>query len=181
MSPEEIESGNVVRLHVLKKFDEYLNSAKEITYQTETICLDMKRICAWSIISDWSNFKKLVPFIADEVVYDGNSHTVGSKLTLKWVKKNVECFLKVSQVNCDKKSDVWKYAMTCIKPTPEVPNQEIHFKIIKTSESSCFLEFKHIFKQRVNKEIIDIIAKDKKKILLSLKENFSKLVSSKKK
>jgi len=169
--PEDIETGIQIRNNLVKKFDEYLKLNYEDVSQTETIVLNIKRTCLWAIISNWTNFKKIVPFIADEVIYEGDPSTVDTKLTLKWIKKKVECHLKVVKVNCDKKKETWEYHMNCYKGVPAVPNQDIKFKIIRINDSTCFLEFKHAFKQHIKQDILDTIAKDKKKILLSLKDN----------
>ena len=124
----------------------------------------------WEIISNRSNFRKLVPFIADEVIYEGDPNTVNTNLTLRWVNKKVECFLKVTNVSCDKKNIIWEYSMHCYQGVPLVPDQEIKFKIIRINEDSCFLEFKHVFKQKLKQNILDTITQDKKKILSKLNE-----------
>jgi len=168
ISIEELENANVIRMNMLKKYDEYLNSSFEEISQTETVVLNIKRTCLWAIVANCTNFKKVVPFIADEVVYEGDPNNVNTKLILKWIKKKVECYLKVTKVNCDKKSDIWEYHMNCYKGVPVVPNQEIKFKIVKINEDSCFLEFKHMFRQYIKQDILDTIAKDKKKDIINV-------------
>jgi len=55
-----------------------------------------------------------------------------------------------------------------------VPKQDIELKLIEINENSCFLEFKHIFKQYIKEPVVQIISKDKKKILLTLKNVIEK-------
>ena len=155
---------------IIKKFHEYLNTKTVEIRQIESIVIDINRNCLWEIISNWSNFRKLVPFIADEVIYEGDPNTVNTNLTLRWVNKKVECFLKVTNVSCDKKNIIWEYSMHCYQGVPLVPDQEIKFKIIRINEDSCFLEFKHVFKQKLKQNILDTITQDKKKILSKLNE-----------
>ena len=83
---------------IIKKFHEYLNTKTVEIRQIESIVIDINRNCLWEIISNWSNFRKLVPFIADEVIYEGDPNTVNTNLTLRWVNKKVECFLKVRKI-----------------------------------------------------------------------------------
>jgi len=177
-TPEEIENANVMRRGMLKKFDDYFNSTFEEINQVETSVLNIKRSVLWALISNWANFKKLVPFIADEVIYEGDPNKLGTNLTLKWVKKEVECNLKVIKVSCDKKSDIWEYYMHCYKGVPVVPDQEIRFKIVKLSESQCFLEFRHVFKQYIKQDILDTIGADKKRILATLNEKLEKIAKN---
>ena len=66
--------------------------------------------------------------------------------------------------------------MTCFKGMPPVPEQEIRFKIVRIDKHFSFLEFKHIFKQGVNKDIMESITQDKRKILITLKEKLGMLV-----
>ena len=65
---------------------------------------------------------------------------------------------------------LWEYSMHCYQGVPLVPDQEIKFKIIRINEDSCFLEFKHVFKQKLKQNILDTITQDKKKILSKLNE-----------
>ena len=111
------------------KIDSHLTLIIKEVYQNESIILNVKRNKLWAIISNWNILQKIVPFIADEVVYDGVPDEVDSNLTLKWVKKNVEVYLKVNEVDCDRKSDIWVYSLICVKGIPVVKDQKIRFKI----------------------------------------------------
>ncbi len=178
---EFIKMMNIVRNEFLKKINDYLNNSYQFFSQEESLVLELNRKCLWEIVSNWNIFKKLVPFIADLVIYDGNPQVKGTNLRLKWLKKNIECFLKVERVSIEKDSDIWEYSLLCYKGVPAVPEQEIIFKIVRIDKYFSFLEFKHVFKQSIKSEILESISQDKKKILQTLKEKIDKLKQNVKK
>lgn len=174
-NPLFIEKMNATRDDFLKKINDYLNSFNDYFIQEESIVLEINRKCVWEIVSNWNIFKKLVPFIADDIKYEGDPQIQGTEVRLIWVTKKIECFLKVERVSIDKDSKIWEYSLLCYKGVPAVPEQEIIFKIVRIDKNYTFLEFKHIFKHSIRKEVLEITAQNKKKILQTLKEKISKL------
>jgi hypothetical protein len=172
---EFIKMMNVLRAEFLKKINDYLTYSNEYFSQEESFVLEINRKCLWEIVSNWNILKKLVPFIADLVIYEGSPKVKGTNLRLKWLKKNIECFLKVERVSNEIDNDVWEYSLLCYKGVPAVPEQEIIFKILRIDKNFSFLEFKHVFKQSIKNEILESISQDKKKILQTLKEKIDKM------
>jgi hypothetical protein len=147
------------------------NSDKLI--QFESILIHNTRQKVWEIVTNWRIFQKIVPIIADEVIYEGEPLEVGTKLTLIWNGKNVNCVMQVKRVKIRER--FWEYCLEIIDGRPKLPNQEIKFILTEFSEDYTFVVFKHEYKQHLKGEIIDSISKDKKKILTQLKK-FMKII-----
>jgi len=126
------------------------------------------------VITNWNIFKELVPTITERIEYKGNPIDVGTKLNLNWGSKGIEFKLKVSKVKYDISSGTFEYVLDCYKGKPHNTKQELHFKLLKLGYCSTFLEFKHVFKEVLGNEHINIIIDEKKKIISTLKRQLER-------
>jgi len=113
--------------------------------------------------------RKLVPIIADNVVYLGDPLKKDSKLLLKWISKKIECYLKVEEVRNEDLKEDWVYSMQCYDGIPKPPIQNLIFTLNSVNEDIVFLEFKHVFHEPIKYDIMKNISQDKKKILQELR------------
>jgi len=114
---------------------------------------------------------KYVPSIADEAEYDGDPLTIGSKVILKWVSKNVLCFLKLTSIDIEEKNGFYQLVFDCYDGVPKVPAQTLTFSVRKLTDDTTFFMFKHCFKSDYKAEYINLISKEKKSILTRLKSS----------
>jgi len=162
------------RRRYLVNVDKYLSKCVKEQYQYESIIIKTSREKLWGIVTNWVEFRALVPLISDDVIYDGDPLVKDTKLTLKWLKKGAECHLRVKIVSCNDNDDIWTYMMECYDGSPKPPPQNIVFIISKMSEEDVFLEFKHEFLETINQGIMQSMSQDKQKILLELRKQLEK-------
>ena len=137
--------------------------------QIESVIIDKSQQEVWDIISDFNVFIKHVPLVADTAEYIGEPKVIGTKVVLKWLEKKVTCYLKVVLIECDKSNNEWIYRLECYDGIPKIPNQILTFTVMKVNEEKCFLKFKHKFNSKLNYGYIELLSKEKKKILNKLK------------
>ena len=150
--------------------DKYLCQNTKDLFQIESIIIKTTMNRIWGVVTNWFEFKNLVPFIAEKVVYIGDPLMKDSKLLLKWPSKNVECHLKVIGMKCDENEAIWEYFLECYDGVPKPPAQHLSFTLSKLTEDSVFLEFKHTFLDPIEYDILQNISQDKQKILLQLRK-----------
>ena len=158
------------RNEVLSLINNYLNKSTIDLYQNESIIIKSKMMKIWNIISNWVEFKNLVPFISEKVIYLGNPLKIDTKLLLKWTSKNIDCHLKVIKIDNDEQKNEWTYVMECFDGIPKPPLQNLSFTLFQISEDSILLEFKHLFLEPIGYEILQNISLEKQKILLELRK-----------
>jgi len=158
---------------ILNRFDLFLSNDFVDSYQTETIIINKNINIIWRVITNWRIFKNLVPLIAQDVVMEEDPLAIGSNITLKWQKNNVECYLKVVSV-CKQNNEKWEYKLECYDGKPEITKQYLVFSLIKVSENKTFLHFKHEFLQSITFDCVKNIVNNKKLILKTLKTELEK-------
>jgi hypothetical protein len=166
---DQKKMGELERKEVLTVIDNYLNQSVKDLYQVESVIIKTNINRLWSIITNWVEFRKLVPVIADRVVYLGDPLKKDSKLLLKWTNKNIECYLKVEEVRNEGLNEDWVYSMQCYDGIPKPPIQNLIFTLNSVCEEIVFLEFKHVFHEPIKYDIMKNISQDKKKILQELR------------
>jgi hypothetical protein len=161
------------KLHICQKAEIYLQSSIYELEQTESISISKNIKKVWDVVTNWELFHKYVPLVSESVVYDGPPTEVGTILrTINSTKKS-ENFLRVVKVSSNNENQM-EFKLECFRGVPKCPNQELQFLLIKIDEESCFLSFKHVFKQYIKYELLSVISKDKKSILVDLKKNLEK-------
>ena len=158
------------RKDMLKSLEIYLDKDASNLTQYESIIIKASMERVWKIVTNWTEFRGLVPIIADEVVYTGDPLNLETKLELKWIKKEANCILKVTEVSNETSSLNWSYNMLCYDGLPKPPLQNIGFSLFSIGGHSVFLEFKHTFLEPIKYEIMRCISQDKQNILLELRK-----------
>jgi len=173
-----IEEFNLIRIDMIKRWEEFLSGDTEDLFQFESVIVKCSREEAFKIVSDWGILKNVAPSIADRVKYKGDSSQVGSKFKIYSQKpngKNMVFKLKVINVETNENLVEWKYQLYCYEGKPRVPQQEIIFSVVKIKENSCFIGFKHIFKQPVKIKVIEGMSAEKRNILKLLKSHLESI------
>jgi hypothetical protein len=160
---------------ILVLFNKFLSNNEIYLYQEESILINKNYYFVWKIITNWTLFQEMVPLIAESVDYNGNPLEEGTKFSLKWGSKNIECQMKVVKVNSQENTFMWEYFVDCYDGKPKITKQELQFRILKVDENKTYLSFKHVFKEFISKDFIEIIVNDKKNILKTLKLKLEKL------
>ena len=169
-------SGELEKKEFFTLIDKYLCQNTKDLFQVESIIIKSTMNRIWGIITNWFEFKNLVPFIAEKVLYIGDPLIKGSKLVLKWPSKNVECHLKVISMKYDENEPIWEYLLECYDGIPKPPIQHLSFNLSKIKEDSIFLEFTHTFLSPIDYDILQNISQDKQKILLQLRKSLESLI-----
>lgn len=165
-----IEGFKSIRYEMIKRWEKYLSTSLDDLYQFESIIIHSKIKEIFDIVSNWTVLQPIAPSIADQVEYEGDPLVIGTKFKISFLAKKMVCFLKVIQNETNENCNEWKYYLECYDGKPKVPLQEIHFNIIKISETCCYLSFKHIFKSPIKVEIIESLSEGKRDILSKIKE-----------
>lgn len=169
------EVDDIIRADMLGRLDYYLRKNSDNLFQIESVIINEEREKVWNIITNWSKLQKIVPTLADEVLYDGDPLSVNTKCKLQWNTKNMEFNIKVKKVLKENPTDDWEYVLECYDGRPKVPLQELHFKLIHLPELKyTYLQFQHVFKEPLKYEMIESIIKDKKNILSSVRKHLEK-------
>jgi hypothetical protein len=166
-----VEPVDTAKQEILNKLD-YCLKNNMTNVQIETIMVKSNREAVWDLITDWSEFQKKVPLIADKVVYEGEEKMLGSTLTI-YKGSKFECTLQVIVVENDPDNFIWEFGLNCVKSNPPVPNQEIYLIVERLEKELTLVTFKHFFKQNVTWTLLNALSKEKKKILKTLKDAFS--------
>jgi len=161
--------GEMERLDFFNGLDKYLSENTDNLYQVESILIKSSMIKVWEKISNWFEFQKAVPIICEKVVLTGEQYQINSTFSLTWPTKQVECNLKVKEINQNEENE-WVFVLECYDGKPKSPRQELRFTLMKIEDSLTFIEFKHVFLEVISNNILQKIASDKQKILIGLRE-----------
>lgn len=137
--------------------------------QTESIIINQRIEIVWEVISDLRNFIKHVPIIGYKVEYEGDPKEIETKVHVYFQTQDREHHMKIIQVenNPDKK----EYTLKFYAGIPKSPKQNLKFSIIKVDESSCLVDFIHVYKKCVKYYLLEKISEEKKNILNLLKNS----------
>jgi hypothetical protein len=169
MTSKMIDGFKSTRYDMIKRWEKFLSSSTDDLNQFESIIIYCDRKSAFDVISNWTVLREVAPTIADNVEYEGVPTELNTKLKISFVAKKMICYLKVIKCDNDELSNEWLYHLECYDGKPKVPLQEIHFSVVKIKDDSCYLSFRHVFKQPVKIEIIDTISTEKRNILKLIK------------
>jgi len=155
-----------------KKYENLIKKSLDDLIQIESVIINKDRGSIWKLITNWKDFTKVVPKVADTVHYEGNTLEINTVITLKFIARAVECKLKVVSVSNNPEDEKWEYILECIDGKPKVPKQNLIFSFLEISDHMTFLSFKHEFLQSVKFDMVESISDDKKIILSELKNFF---------
>jgi hypothetical protein len=168
-SKEEIEEYRKQHLDIFAKMKDCLKMTTVNLEQTESIIVDVSRELLWKCITDWRVFAKLVPGLANEVVYRGDPRSVGSLMFIK--TDSLQCNLRVI------KSEKLEFVLESFASQPVSPLQELIFNFYEIDENKTYLCFKHKFKEAIEFKYFKNLVENKKQILLNLKKQVEKNIS----
>jgi hypothetical protein len=153
------------RMDMIKNFDQYLEK-NACFYQIESIMIEEKPEKIFKIVSNWEILKKCVPEICDVLIYEGEPTKVGSVLIMKLGKQSTK--LAVSKIEIEESEYIIEFK-GLEHEDRYYPKQDIVFKVLKIGDES-YLEFKHIYFERLCDKKLKAASKEKQKILLRLKD-----------
>lgn len=157
------------KMTLFKYIDEYLGRSTKDLKQSESIIIDRKMEKVWKIITNWNLLRKYVPSFADTVVYEGDPLDIGTKMHV--YKKGVENHLLV--VKSEVSEEKCEYVLRCFKGVPNAPKQDIQFLLAKAGNMT-FLVFNQNFLQPIKHNMLNDMTKDKKFILMELKNKLER-------
>ena len=180
MKRSHMEALSQEREDMMKRFQHYFNKVyKAQCKQFESLIYDCKVKDLWKIVTNWKIFKKLVPEICEEIQH--NNDNTSDNFTVVWNKtKSKISSMKVLKSEYNENDNIYEHNLLCFNNPPEIPDQELHFKIIKVNNCMCLLEYKHVFLMNVDSESLSKVSAGKKNILLKLKNSIQKLKLKKK-
>lgn len=164
-----------IKKNALKRWKEFLEKSNRDKIQYESILIHSPINHVWKIITNWKILNKIVPFIADEIEYNGNPLDVGTKMKMSSQSKNVEMIMQVTKVQNKKDNLEYEYELQLKESQPKMSKYDLKFTLIEINSEYTFVIFQHIYKEYLKSEILDSLGKDKKKILKELKKQMKKL------
>jgi len=131
------------------------------TEQVESCILKKNKNAIWKLLfSDFNNFSKLIPGLADEIIFKDEKLSLNSEFILKFNKENLEVPFRVSLYQNEENIGTWKIGFSIIdsnkvnkksKNEFYIPFQDISFEIFDIDfniiTKSMFI-FKHTFKEK---------------------------------
>jgi len=180
---EDLDALKVMDLTISKQqkldfctgFENHMAKKLEDLFQFESILINIDIEALWQVITDWSLFQKLVPFIGEEIKHEGNPLQIGSKIHINNITINSEYSLHVKKVlnEAEKK----EYILECTESTqPLCPKQNLIFSLLTIKKNLTSLTFKHEFKENIKYSLINTVSEEKKNILLELKKKLEKKI-----
>jgi len=161
-------------LLICKTYEKYFNSLPD-QENSETIVIKQSQSLVFRIISNWELFKNFVPNITEEVTCFFGKDNVCEKIYLKWIKKSVQCKLKVIEIKTNDQGD-FVFALELYESEPKIPLQRLTFTVKKIDEDVSFVSFKHIFLEKYEMTHLQDLISEKKKILKTLKTNLENMI-----
>jgi hypothetical protein len=170
MTTQSIEKLKLHNILILKNIDKYMTQKEKENQLIQRECVyiksDLENII--KIISNLKTLRKFVPILCDSVKIVGEIK-IGTEITLKW-KKKPKSTVKLCVTDIQINQDSFSIFYDCVDAKPKVPSQNILWSCTKKEGNFCLVEFSHIYKELLSKELLESISKLKKKILKNLRE-----------
>jgi len=158
------------------------------TEQVESCILKKNKNAIWKLLfSDFNNFSKLIPGLADEIIFKDEKLSLNSEFILKFNKENLEVPFRVSLYQNEENIGTWKIGFSIIdsnkvnkksKNEFYIPFQEISFEIFEVDcykNTKSMIIFKQTFKPKeVTLESLQPLINNKLKLMKFLKKICSK-------
>jgi hypothetical protein len=156
------------KLSILKNMENYLLEQYEF-YQEEAIILEADIQRVWEVVTNWKDFKRHVPEVAEEVTVEYNQGDEDNTIELIKLKENkTEQSLKV--VTKEFNGNIGVYTMTTTEGANSPP-QEIIFRLLSIDCAMCYLVVRHNFYEPVPCKYVQLLSKKKKRILKTLEKS----------
>jgi hypothetical protein len=156
------------RVYAYKVIEKCVHTMAKMKTQVESISIkaDFEKIS--ELLLNLKLLQKTVPSICDKVDYEGDKISENMDVKFLWVEKvSMTVDIKIKSIS---QKPYWTTLVyECSDGSQSVPSQVVEWQAIKM-EDRCFLNFTHTFKDGVNRKTLELISKDKKKILLKLKK-----------
>jgi hypothetical protein len=170
ISKQEIENYRKENLEIADRMNKCLKMTTINLEQSESVIIEVGFEGLWENVTDWRLFAKLVPNLAEEVVYRGNPQDVGTLINIK--TETLMCSLRVL------KCEMQEYALEIFESKPESPSQELIFNFFPIDTKRTYLSFKHQFRESIEFKYLNNLIDNKKQMLVSLKKNLEKLLNN---
>jgi hypothetical protein len=165
LSFHRINFNNKDSLKLSKHLEHYI-AATGVFEQVESIVIKIGFKELWSVVTDWKEFKKRVPIIADYIEDDSD----GFYMRLRYSGDKAEYFLQVLKNN-NTDDCLGDFELRLSSSNSDFTSQEMHFKVVALDDK-CLLVFKHVFKSHVNCNILTDLSDNKREILKMLRASF---------
>jgi hypothetical protein len=163
-----------IKKNAIKRWKEFLEKSSRDKIQHESIMIHSPINHVWKIITNWKILNKIVPFLAEEIEYNGNPLEVGTKVKMTSQSKNVEMIMQVTKVNNSNLTE-WEYELQLKESQPKMSKYVMKFMLIEVNSEYTFVIFQHMYKEYIKTEILESLGKDKRRILNELKKQMKKL------
>ncbi len=168
---KQLESLSQEIMDLCRCIETHLNNNINFYSNIESIIIRKKQFLIWKIVTDWDLFKEYSFYLAESIRYEGRKHKVGSKIILNWSSENREIQMLIKSIKNEENNFSWELILELTDSCPKIPSYEIHINVVKISENSSIVHYKHIFKQHIEREFLESLKKEKEKILITLKKN----------
>jgi hypothetical protein len=177
LTQEEVVKREKIKKALMEKYEKFLGSSFSNLQQMETIVIKSELKEVWNIISNFGEFAKISEFVAEDVKCDRDHLEPGTIITLEWKKRRkLQIHVKVLKIMIEQNK--CKYHVETLK-NPNNPQQDIIFKVFEIKQiNSCFIRFKHKFKDAIKFEFLDLVGEKKKSMLYSLKKHLEKNINN---
>jgi hypothetical protein len=162
---------NEERYQIFSILDKHLENTKlagnvnlELTY------IESNFDKVWRVINNLKVLQSMVPSICDEVICEKELIEKNSELKLIWkLPQSEENYVKLKVVKIINYSSFCEIEYESSDGQPQVPKQNIIWRVEKTNENFCLIKFSHFYNEKVSKTCLKMISKLKKTILKELR------------
>jgi hypothetical protein len=173
-NPKVLDLFECIKKNAIKRWKEFLEKSSRDKIQYESIMVHSQINHVWKIITNWKILNKIVPFLAEEIEYNGNPLEIGTQVRMTSQSKNADVILEVTKVNNSITTE-WEYELQLKESQPKMSKYYVKFTLIEVNSEFTFVIFQHLYKEYIKSEILESQGKDKKRILNELKKQMKKL------
>jgi hypothetical protein len=158
------------KMSIIRNMENYLAGQFEL-FQEEAIILEADIHKVWEVITNWKDFRRHVPEVAEEVTVEYSPDSEDNMVEVIKLKENkTEQSLKV--VTKEFNGNIGVYTMITTDDIKSPP-QEIIFRLLSIDCAMCYLVVRHNFYEPVPCKYIKLLSKKKKRILKTLEKSLN--------
>lgn len=172
MTPEEVKVQSDERYMIFSGIGKKILAREHLKFHEENVFISASKQMLSKIILNMKLLRRVAPSICDSIEYEGEKIDVGMEVNFVWKSTNMNVKLIVKDIVKTKDLLIIHY-QNCSN-VPNIPDQEIEWKVKKISDKESLVSFKHKFNDVIKKDLLMDISKQKVKILKQLKESAEK-------
>lgn len=136
----------------------------------QSCMIKRKFIDTWDFVTNPKKVSQIIPILGYNYLYYGNPFEVGSFWKFIYGNKNKTYFLRINEILTNKKRNTWTYSLETFGTDKSIIPQEIKIRVTKVGNEFSQLTLINIFKEKVNKILMEEIINNKVKIIKILKK-----------